>query len=115
MCNSETRVGHTLNDDCDVYIGRNGDQNGFGTVPVGERGWLGNPFTVEEHGREGCIDRFEVAFVAALEANPQLREEIAALSGKTLGCWCQDVDADGPACHGEVIKKYADKLAARGE
>ena len=104
-------VGHCKRDDVDVYIGRGPNGGAFGDVGIGERGWLGNPFTVEEYGRQGCIERFEVAFVAALESTPELREEVAQLAGETLGCWCRTVDECGPACHGDVIAKYAELLA----
>ena len=33
------------------------------------------------------------------------------LAGKTLGCWCQRLDEDSPACHAEVIAEHADRLA----
>jgi len=32
------------------------------------------------------------------------------LEGQTLGCWCQSVDESGPACHGEVIKEWVERL-----
>lgn len=107
----ETCIGHCKRDDVDVYIGRGPDGVALGDVALGERGWLGNPFTVEEHGRQGSIERFEVVFVAALESSPALRERVAESSGKTLGCWCRTVGECEPACHGDVIAKYAELLA----
>jgi hypothetical protein len=109
----ETRVGHCKKDDCDVYIGRGPGARHMLQTPVGERGWLGNPHRVEDHGREGCIERFRTAFEHRLEENVHFRRAVKRLSGATLGCWCQTVDADGPACHGEVIAEWADRLAER--
>jgi hypothetical protein len=79
---------------------------------IGTRGWLGNPFTVEDYGREGCIEEFRDAFEERLETDDEFRAAVADLSGKTLGCWCQRVDEDSPACHGEVIAEWADRLGA---
>jgi len=111
---SETRVGHCKRDETDVYIGRGPNGRDMLSTALGARGWLGNPHTVEDHGREGCIERFRKAFEYRLENDDEFRHAVRQLHGKTLGCWCQSVRADGPACHGEVIAEWADKLA-RGE
>lgn len=109
---TRTRVGHTKRDETDVYIGRGPGGRDMLSTPVGDRGWLGNPHTVEDHGREGCIKRFRKAFVRRLEDDPEFRARVRDLAGKTLGCWCQGVDEDGPACHGEVIAEHADRLVS---
>ena len=78
---------------CDVYVGR-------GSI------W-GNPFS---HLAES---KFEVIRVASraeaiakyeyyLLASPNLMEQLPALRGKRLGCWC----APYP-CHAEVLARYA--------
>lgn len=79
---------------------------------IGQRGWLGNPFTVEKFGREESIERFRDYFEEQIENNEELREAVADLQGKTLGCWCQHLDEDEPACHAEVIAEWADRLAS---
>jgi hypothetical protein len=109
---AETRVGHCKHDDCDEYAGRGPGGRDFIETEVGERGWLGNPFTLEDHSREESIRKFHVAFEIALARDAELREAVAELSGMTLGCWCQRLDEDGPPCHGEVIAEHADRLAA---
>lgn len=111
--NTVTQVGHCRHDHHDVYIGRgeSGDAHLLNT-PVGERGWLGNPFPVSEHGRVQCIDRFRVEFEARLADDAEFRAAVRALAGSVLGCWCQRLADDGPACHGEVIAEHADRLAA---
>lgn len=107
-----TRVGHTKADSTDVYVGRG--QNGRDMLSVqkpGFRGWLGNPFTLEDcECREGSIERFREAFEYRLE-DDEFREAVRELHGKVLGCWCQCLDDDSPACHAEVIAEHADRLA----
>jgi len=107
----ETCVGHCKADETDVYIGRGPKGQAMDEAAIGERGWLGNPFEAEEFGREGCIRRFETQFCMRLSADAEFREAVTDLSGETLGCWCQRLDDDEPACHGEVIAEFADKLA----
>jgi hypothetical protein len=106
-----TRVGHCKRDKTDVYIGRGPGGRDMLSTAVGARGWLGNPHSVDDYGRDGCIERFRKAFETRLERDAEFRTAVEDLHGKTLGCWCQSVDNDGPACHGEVIAEWADKLA----
>lgn len=111
----QTRVGHCKSDPTDVYIGRGQNGANMLNTKIGKRGWLGNPFTVDEHGRVQCVDRFRDEFEARLEADEKFREAVARLHGKTLGCWCQRLTDDGPLCHGEVIAEHADRLAAKNQ
>lgn len=109
--NLTVRVGHCKADSTDVYAGRG--KNGRHMLSVGKpnnRGWLGNPFTLENHSREESIEKFREAFEDKLERDDEFRSAVADLSGKTLGCWCQRLDEDGPACHAEVIAEHVDKL-----
>lgn len=108
---TETRVGHCKSDATDVYIGRGAGGTALGDVPPQQRGGLGNPHTVEEYDREEAIERFRAEFEARLNDDPALREFVASLAGDTLGCWCRSVDDDGPACHGDVIAEWGDRLA----
>lgn len=71
----------------DIYIGRPGP-------------W-GNPFTVEEHGRDGCIDKYEEWIMT----QPQLLMRLPELRGKILGCWC----GPGKRCHGDILIKLAEE------
>jgi hypothetical protein len=107
-----TRVGHCKADETDVYAGRG--RNGRDMLSVGKpgmRGWLGNPFTVDDHGREESIQKFREAFEDKLERDHEFRVRVRELHGETLGCWCQRLDDDGPSCHAEVIAEHADRLA----
>ena len=107
-----TRVGHAIEDEdeIDVYVGRGSGRKAMGEVPIGQRGWLGNPYTVANHGREGCINQFRQDFEERLESDEEFREAVSDLSGKNLGCWCQTLNEDVPACHGEIIAEWADRL-----
>ena len=111
----KTRVGHSQHDECDVYIGRDrrdGELKHMGNTPIGERGWLGNPFPLDEgYTREESIELFREAFEERLDEDSEFRSAIAELQGVRLGCWCQRLDADGPACHGEVIAEWVDRFA----
>lgn len=111
---SETRVGHCKHDPTDVYIGRGTDQTHMLTTDVGKRGWLGNPFSVHEHGRVQCVERFRTEFEARLKEDAEFRDAVRQLAGRKLGCWCQRLNDDGPLCHGEVIAEHADRLAGSG-
>lgn len=102
-----TTVGHCKADRTDTYIGRG--RNGRDMLSVGhpgKRGWLGNPFTVENHSREESIEKFRKAFHDKLDRDPEFREAVNNLEGDALGCWCQKLSEDSPACHGEVIAEY---------
>jgi len=107
----ETRVGHTKADETDEYAGRGPGARDMTETPIGERGWLGNPFTVEEYSREESIERFRETFEDRLEEDVEFRDAVRNLHGKTLGCWCQRLEDDSPACHAEVIAEWADRLA----
>ena len=104
---SRTRVGHCKADETDTYVGRG--PNGRHMLSVGKpgnRGWLGNPFTMENHTREESIDAFRDAFYDKLGRDGEFRQAVDELEGDTLGCWCQRLDEDSPACHAEVIADY---------
>jgi hypothetical protein len=115
-----TRVGHVKKDDTDVYAGRGPSQAGeeekrhLLSVPLPNyRGWLGNPYPAEKFGRKESIEKFREAFEQKLDEDPEFREAVKALRGKVLGCWCQRLEDDGPACHAEVVAEWADRLATQ--
>lgn len=91
---------HCKKEKFDVYIGRHSD-------PI--IGKWGNPFSHKEgtlaefkvSSREEAINRYE----AYLLKSPELMKDLAELKGKKLGCWCHP-----KKCHGDVLKKYVDKL-----
>lgn len=112
-----TRVGHCKHDEADVYAGRGPGGRHMLETPIGGRGWLGNPYPVDEHGREHCIALFRNAFEERLGEDAEFRDAVADLHGKTLGCWCRKVDDKAPAreCHASVIAEWADRLQDHDE
>lgn len=76
----------------DIYIGRGSD-------------W-GNPFTVEQYGREKCIEMYEEALRKAIAEHPIIIEKLMALKGKRLGCFCKP-----KACHGDVLIKLIEEFS----
>jgi hypothetical protein len=104
-------VVHCMRDDYDVYIGRGKDPN---SQAWGE--W-GNPFSHRDSGSamvtkansvEEAIERYKADLWQRLKSGKLSVEKLAALKGKTLGCWC----APSP-CHGEVLVAAAEWAAGR--
>lgn len=106
-----TTVGHCRRDTTDVYVGRGQNGRHMLSTPLHARGWLGNPFTVADYDRAESIEKFLEAFEDKLNRDEAFREAVAELSGQVLGCWCQSINDDQPACHAEVIAEHADRLA----
>lgn len=79
---NETRVVNKYKEPYDVYIGRGSK-------------W-GNPFTVEQYGRDECINKYKEYILS----NPELLADLHELEGKTLGCFCKP-----KACHGDILVK----------
>lgn len=117
MTNEETRVGHTKADSTDVYVGRG--QSGRHMLSVskpGKRGWLGNPYPLDDgYTRAESIAKFREAFEDKLDRDDEFRAAVALLHGQVLGCWCQRLDDNSPACHAEIIAEHADCLAGEEE
>ena len=81
-----TTVVNKYKESFDVYIGR-------GSI------W-GNPFVIGKDGtREEVIEKYEQYYLE----NKLLQSKIHLLKGKKLGCFCAP-----KACHGDILKKYAD-------
>lgn len=94
-------VVHCRRDPYDVYVGR-------GRCPeTGEKGCWGNPFSHKDGttahfkvaSREEAIDAYRHWLWAQIEAGAISLEDLAALAGMRLGCWC----APYHRCHGEVL------------
>lgn len=76
----------------DVYIGR-------GSI------W-GNPFTVQEHGRDRCIQLYKEYIIERLCNEPELVQQLLSLRGKRLGCFCKP-----QACHGDVLVELYEHMS----
>jgi len=108
----QTRVGHCKADETDVYAGRGPGGRDMTETPVGKRGWLGNPYTLDDYDRAESIAEFREHFEDRLDEDKAFREAVRDLAGDVLGCWCQRLDDNEPACHAEVIAEHADRLGA---
>lgn len=65
-----------------------------------------NPFKISKGvGRAEVVAHFEQYLRARLASEPDLKEKLLALSGKTLGCWCAP-----EACHGDILIKIIKEL-----
>jgi len=83
-----TKVVNKRIDSYDIYIGRGSP--------------FGNRFVIGIHGtRDEVIDMYEKEFYAKIEADKEFKNQVLALKGKTLGCFCKPL-----RCHGDIILKY---------
>lgn len=74
----------------DIYIGRGSP--------------FGNPFEIGKDGnRDEVIEQFRDYFAYKIAHHEGFRDQVMALAGKRLGCFCKPA-----ACHGDVIKEYID-------
>lgn len=115
---TETRVGHNTRDGeaVDHNAGRaswDGEKRHIGNTRVGDAGWLGNPFEMDEWQREEAIVLYRTLFQRRLDNDPEFRAAVCELAGDVLGCWCRTLDDDQPPCHADVIAEHADRLAAK--
>lgn len=125
-------VGHAIADEeqVAVYAGRDRDDNGrlrhFGNSPIGRRGWLGNPFvlpdsdvaddpaTIVVPDREAAVQEFARMLLVAASNCPEIRRALyERVRGRPVGCWCQQLEDDGPLCHAEVIVDVANRIRKR--
>jgi len=101
---TETTVVNIRNEPCCIKITRK--PNGLLAATPGF-GYYGNPFTVEEYGREECLRLYKEYFDNRIVTDPVFRAAILSLRGKRLGCFCKPL-----ACHGDIIKEWLDNHAA---
>jgi len=86
------------------YIGRHKGQHMLSnSVQIGDRGWLGNPFTLREHSRSASIQKFKEAFLEKVQNDSRFRTAVLNIRGR-LGCYCKPRE-----CHGDVIAEYINK------
>lgn len=89
---SQTTVVNKYHSIFDIYIGR-------GSI------W-GNPYTIEEHGRDKAIALYQVYIIDQLDNEPELVKQLLLLKGKTLGCFCKP-----KPCHGDILVKLIDRYS----
>jgi primosomal replication protein N len=99
-----SRVVHCQKDAYDIYIGR-------GRCPqTDEPGQWGNPYShrpskvpgvIQVKTEHEAIERYERWLWGRIRSGHVTVEMLAALHGKTFGCWCWG------ACHGSVLARAA--------
>ncbi len=72
-----------------------------GAVLVARPSRWGNPYSIEEYGREQAIEMYE----RWLLANDELLAQLPGLRGKRLACYCK---LDEP-CHADVLARLANE------
>ena len=82
---------HNLQEDFDVYIGREVPEHGI----AGSK-W-GNPFVMTDDSDEER-ERAIAAYRDWIVAQPELMSSLEELRGRRLGCWCSP-----KRCHGDVL------------
>lgn len=70
-------------------------------VYIGRPSYYGNPFTVEQYGRDRAIAMFEERLLTSPKAIATVKKE---LRGKDLVCWCKPAP-----CHGDILLKIANE------
>ena len=79
-----------------------------GAIYVGRPTYWGNPYTVKVHGREKAIEAYRADIEYALGRHGGtidilVVENLAALRGKDLVCWCPLEES----CHADVLLELA--------
>lgn len=77
--------------------------NGLPALVVSRPSRWGNPYHMETHGRERAISLYEASLKRRFGV--ALNQELEALRGKNLACWCP-LDL---ACHADVLLRLANK------
>lgn len=88
-------IKHVGKDGYDIYIGR---PSPFGNPYSHRKGTLAK---YKVRSRKEAIEKYE----RYLLSSPELMEKLNELKHKRLGCWCHP-----KPCHGDILKKYVDKL-----
>jgi len=91
-----------------IYVGRAGRVY-INKVPFPyQQSTWANPF-VSKPGktltREESLARYEAHIRAMITKDPSKKEELLALRGKNLGCWCKP-----ESCHADVLVKLIGEL-----
>lgn len=94
---SKTRVVHFKKEPYDVYIGR---------LPNNEYNKWAYPRELRNSFPKGTSRKVIIAaYEDYLLSKPELMADLHELKDKVLGCWCKP-----KSCHGDILKKYIDKL-----
>lgn len=61
-----------------------------------------NPYTVKAYGLEKAIELYRIHLKKMIDEGMVTKEDLEALKGKNLGCWCDP----GSPCHGHVLLEF---------
>lgn len=70
------------------------------TVKVSRPGKWGNPYSVEEYGRQAALFNFRNWINGLVLIGAR---DLSELRGKNLACWCRE----GAPCHADVLLEIA--------
>ncbi len=88
----------------DVYCGRANKTYNL------EESIFCNPFPITGyHNREYVINEFKSYFLHKVNNEPEFKQKVLELKGKTLGCWCKKLDEEVP-CHCDIIVDYINNI-----
>eukprot|EP00128_Syssomonas_multiformis_P006581 Colp12_sorted_trinity150504_noHs@34497 len=88
-----------------AYIGRAGIVFVEGKRFPPHASVFANPFKIGKDGtRKGVMIKYEKYIRDRLRTDPGLKEQLKALRGKKLGCWCHP-----EPCHGDVLVKLIEE------
>lgn len=69
---------------------------------IGRPSLLGNPFSIQEFGRDECVRLYKIHFDYMIKHSKEFRELVgSAMSYENLVCWCAP-----EKCHGDIIRDY---------
>ena len=86
-------------------VAKKGTSDANGGVYIGRGSPFGNPFHIGKDGtREEVIQKYRQHFADLLAADPDFWDEVMALRGKTLVCFCAPLP-----CHGDVIVQFIEE------
>jgi hypothetical protein len=92
----QASVVHCKRDKFDIYIGRPGEWgNPFSHKP-------GTKAQFRVSTRDEAIEEYRKYLIKQLRSGEVTLEQLQALQGKVLGCWCHP-----KPCHGDILVKAA--------
>jgi len=78
---------------------------GRSVIYVGRGSPYGNPYSVEEYGREEALRLYGDHLDMEVGNNSIFRQKVRDLAGKALACWCAPL-----LCHGNLLAAEAERL-----
>jgi hypothetical protein len=87
-----------LLDSDNVYVGRRGRIWINGEIFHYKDSVWRNDFTVKEHGRDECLELYEVDITKKIKDG---KVDLETIRGKKLGCFCKP----GEKCHVDILIK----------